>query len=50
MSYVESVHSFLVTDFTTSRISPVKHVTNPVGLLVEATPPENSVPVIYVIF
>ena len=48
--YVESVHSFLVTDFAARRISPVTHVTRPVGLLVEATPPEHLLPVTYVIF
>ena len=48
--YVESVHSFLVTDFAARRISPVTHVTRTVGLLVEDKPPEQSVPVTLVIF
>ena len=48
--YVDLVHICLVTEFAFIWISPVTHVTSPVRLLVESTPPEHSVPFKYVIF
>ena len=45
--YVDLAHSCYVTDFAASRVCSITHVSRPFGLLVEATPPEHSVPVTY---
>eukprot|EP00978_Attheya_sp_CCMP212_P039500 scaffold206093_cov35-Attheya_sp.AAC.1 len=48
-SYVDSVRGSLVTEFTASRIAAVTYVTSPVGLLVQARPPEHSVAASYIV-
>ena len=50
MSYVDLTHSCHVTDFAASRVFLIKHVTRPFDLLVEATLPEHSVSVTYIMF